>query len=242
MVEYGTVHLLFLAASAVFISGGMLLASRLSRRGQNILFFAAAVGCAGLIFFTCGMGLTLKGGINWLGLARQMLQVCQFNMILVFLMLVPRFELARQYSVYFSMFAAFTTFVSVPDSYQGLEWYDLSLVTFWLFHLLAIALPLWMVAARRLKPQKRYALPVAACVFGYFTMVYMISEVLMRRGLMTVETSHSFIYKSGDTFPLKQLFDLIKIPYVYLLPLIPLMIVFFFALSWAFRNYKTGKF
>lgn len=242
MTPFDSTHICFLIAVIGFLALSTWAVSKMPRYAQSIMIVLAALLCAGLIFFSCGMGLTFEGGVNWKNLARQMLQVCQFNMILVLLMLVPKFELARQYSVMFSMFAAMTTFVSIPDFMALYKWYAPQVWTFWAFHMFAIAVPLWMMAARRLRPRKEYVLPVVICVFAYFTTVFIVSEFLMEAGYMTVETSHSFIYKSGDTFPLKQLYDLIGIPYFYLLPLVPVLYGFSYLFSWLFRNYKTNPY
>ena len=242
MTPYDSAHICFLVVVIGFLALSTWAVSKMPKLYQSIMIILGAVLCSGLIFFTCGMGLSWENGVNWTNLARQMLQVCQFNMILMPLMLVPKFELARQYSVMFSMFAAMTTFVSIPDFMASYKWYESRVLIFWAFHMLAIAVPLWIMAARRLKPQKKYVLPVVICVFAYFTVVYIISELLMDAGLMTVETSHSFIYKSGHTFPLKQLYDLIGIPYFYLWPLIPALYGFDYVLSWLFRNYKNKSF
>ena len=242
MTPYDLSHICFLIAVVGFLALSTWAVSKLPRIGQNIMIILGAVLCSGLIFFNCGMGLAWEGDVNWKGLARQMLQVCQFNLIIMPLMLVPKFELARQYSVMFSMFAAMTTFVSIPDYFANYQWYDVEIVSFWAFHVFAVAVPLWMMAARRLKPQKKYVLPVVICVFAYFTVVYIVSEILMNAGLMTVATSHSFIYKSGHTFPLKQLYDLIKTPYFYLWPLIPVLYAFDRALCLIFRNYQTDSY
>ncbi len=235
-------HIIFFIATVIFVVVSCRAVSRLPRAWQSITIIFGALLCSGLIFFNCGMGLTWESSINWKNLARQMLQVCQFNMILVPLMIVPKFELARQYSVMFSMFAAMTTFVSIPSYFADYQWYSTKILTFWTYHVLAVAVPLWMVAARRLKPQKKYVRPVVICVFAYFTVVYIVSEILMNAGLMTVETSHSFIYKSGSMFPLKQLYDLIGIPYFYLWPLIPAFYIFAGVFSWLFRKYQTDRF
>ena len=242
MTPYDSAHIGYFVVVVGFLALSTWVVSKMPRLFQSIMIILAAVLCAGLIFFTCGMGLSFENGVSWTGLARQMLQVCQFNMILMPLMLVPKFELARQYSAMFSMFAAMTTFVSIPDYFANYEWYDIQILSFWGFHVFAVAVPFWMMAARRLKPQKKYVLPVVICVFAYFTVVYIISEFLMEAGLMTVETSHSFIYKSGHTFPLKQLYDLIGIPYFYLWPLIPVLYGFDYLFAWLFRNYKTKPF
>ena len=242
MTPFDSAHIGYFVVVVGFLALSTWAVSKMPKLCQSIMIILGAFLCAGLIFFSCGMGLSFENGVNWTSLARQMLQVCLFNMILVPLMLVPKFELARQYSAMFSMFAAMTTFVSIPDYFANYQWYDKQIWSFWGLHVFAVAVPLWMLAARRLKPQKKYVLPVVVCVFAYFTVVYVISEILMKEGLMTVETSHSFIYKSGHTFPLKQLYDLIGVPYFYLLPLLPVLYGFDYLFAWLFRNYKTSPY
>ena len=188
------------------------------------------------------MGLTLEGKLTWGTFFLQFLQVCNFNAVLVILMLVPKFELARQYSIFFSMFAASTSLISVSRSFAGMEWYNISLVNSWLNHTFAIALPLWMLASRRLKPDKKYILPVMGLVFAYFTIVYIISEVLMSKGIITVETSFSFIYDTMKIGVFDLCYKIIPYPYFYLYPILPIMGGFFFLLSKMFDKYKVNKF
>lgn len=239
MTPYDFSHICFLIVVIGFLSLSTWAISKMPQNFQSIMIIIGAVLCSGIIFFTCGMGLSFRNGINLKGLARQMLQVCQFNMILVPLMLIPKLELARQYSVMFSMFAAMTTFVSIPDYFANYRWYDKQILAFWGFHVFAVAVPLWMMGARRLKPRKEYILPVVICVFAYFTVVYIISELLIDAGKMTAENSYSFIYKSGHTFPLKQLYNLIGVPYFYLWPLIPVLYGFDYLFSWLLRDYPA---
>ena len=179
---------------------------------------------------------------RYLQLAIQMLQVCSFNLILVILMLVPRLELARQYSFFFSMFAAATALVSLPKSWAALDWYAPTILNSWLNHVFAIALPLWMLAARRLKPQKKYILPVAGCVVGYFVIVYGCTEWLHAVGRLPEEKTFSFVYDPGGVALLEWLHKVIPIPLLYLVPLIPAMVGFFWLLTWLFRNYKVHRY
>ena len=242
MRDFDTTHLIFLAATAAFFALSMYIVARLPRFWQNVCFAFAALMVAGGVFFRYGMGMTLEGAISWRTLALQMLQVCNFNLILVLLMLVPRFELARQYSVFFSMFAASTTLVSIPNVWANYSCFHPEVFNSWCNHVFAMALPLWMIAARRLKPQKRYILPVWGCVLGYFAAVAGISTLLMKNGIMTVATSHSFVFKTDGIGVFELLWKYIPIPFVYLLPLLVPMFVVFVLWAWAFRNYKTEKY
>lgn len=242
MTAFGMTHICLLMATLAFLALSCFAVSKMNRWGQNVMFFIAAALCAGGIFYRYGMGLSFEGGLTWKTLALQMLQVCNFNFLLVILMLVPKFELARQYSVFFSMFAASTTLFSISGSWANYNWYDATVLNSWLNHVFAIALPLWMVAAKRLKPEKKYLWWVTALVLVYFTAVYGISEVLIQNGIITPQNSYSFIYDTGKIPVFVWLRELIPYPYFYLLPLVPLMAGFFWLLAKLFKNYRTEKF
>lgn len=238
MTAFGTEHFCMLIATIFFLTLTCVLIRKMSTRMQNAAFILAAILCAGGIFYRYAMGLSFESELSLKTLALQMLQVCNFNFILVFLMLIPKMELARQYSIYFSMFAAMTTFVSISKSWANLEWYSPTVLNSWLNHLFAVALPLWMIASGRTKPKKRYILPVSICVFAYFTAVYAISELLIRQGIITEATSFSFIYKTDGVGIFDFLYSIIPHPYLYLLPLFPFMLAFFYAWAKIFEKSK----
>ena len=240
MKPFDQTHLILLMVTVAFIAATMFAASKLSHRGQNILFVLGAFLCAGGIFWRYAMGMTLSfANLRWDTLTMQMLQVCNFNFLLVLLMLVPKFELARQYSFMFSMFAAATVMLSFPKSWATMHWYDPPVLNFWLNHVFAIALPLWMLAAGRLKPQKKCILPVAGCVIAYFLVVYGCCEWLMGAGKLALEDTFSYVYNPEGVGLLEWLYKLIPVPCFYLAPLIPAMLAFFWALTWMFRNYNV---
>lgn len=221
----------------------MYTASKLPRRGQNVMFAVGTLLCAGGIFWRYAMGMSASfENLRWDTFAVQMLQVCNFNFLLVLLMLVPKFELARQYSFMFSMFAAATVMLSFPKSWETMNWYDAPVMNFWLNHVFAIALPLWMVAAGRLKPQKKYIVPVTVCVVMYFLVVYGLTEWLHITGKLPETTTFSYIYDPKGVGLLEWMYGLIPVPCFYLVPLIPAMLAFFWLLTWLFRNYKARPF
>lgn len=200
------------------------------------MFVIAAVLGSGGIFFRYAMNLSFGGELHLDTLFVQTLQVCNFNFILLPLMLIPKFELARQYSIYFSMFAACTTLFSIPKSYASYEWNDPALLNFWFNHVFAIALPIWMLAAGRLIPQRKYIPHVSLAVFCYFTSVYAIGSVMMALQMNTFGCSMSYVFDPKGMPLITQFYELIGGPYVHLLPLIPLLIGFFYLWSIPFNR------
>lgn len=243
MTPFDQNHLMLLIATVGFVALTMFAASKLPRWGQNILFILGALLCVGGVFWRYAMGMSSSfADLRWETLAIQMLQVCNFNFVLVLLMLVPQFELARQYSFMFSMFAAATVMLSFPKSWATMVWYDMEIMNFWFNHVFAIALPLWMMAAGRLKPQKKYILPVAGCVVAYFLVCYGCTEWLRDIGKIAADKSFSYVYDPGGIGLLEWLYKLIPTPCFYLVPLIPFMLLFFWGLTAMFKNYEVEPF
>lgn len=237
MKTFSIEHICLLAATVVFLGLSSFIVSRIKNsKVQYALFILAAVLGSGGIFFRYAMDMSFDKGIDLYVLFVQILQVCNFNFVLLPLMLIPKLEIARQYSVYFAMFAACTTLFSIPKSYATYEWYDPVLLNFWFNHVFAVALPLWMVAAGRLKPQRRYILPVAGCVFGYFTLVYAISSLLMALDMPTYGCSFSYVHDPKGMPIITQFYELIGVPYWHLLPVFLILIGFFFLWSMPFNR------
>ena len=210
--------------------------AKMPRKWQNVMIVISVLVCSSAIFYRFAMGLSWEGGINWKLLLMQQLQVCNFNFILLPLMLIPKFKLARQYSFYFSMFAAATTLVALNNAWGGADWYEPIVFNSWLYHSFAMICPLWMFASGGLRPERKYILPVSGCVFGYFTLVYIISEILKGAGIMAQNQSFSYIYNT-DGIPILHTFHgWIGVPYWHLLPAFVIVVTFFFLLSLPFTR------
>lgn len=234
-------HLTYLFFTILFFVGGCFLVRKLNKKGQNIVFIIITfLACSG-IFFRYAMGLGFKS-FTPMTLVKQLLQVCTFNFILLPLMLIPKFELARQYAIFFSMFAAMTSLLSVSKEWANLDPLCISIFNSWCNHTFTIALPLFMIASGRTKPKKSYIWKVILCIFIYFTINAGISKILINKGIFTIKNSLSYIFTTDGIFIFDILYKLIPVPYFYLYPLIPILILFFFALSWAFRKYEVKEF
>lgn len=242
MVRGDFTHVCMLAATFIWFVFGFFAMRKVGRRVQNAVFILLTLLCSGGIFFRYAMGLRPTLHFQWQTFAMQLMQVCNFNFVLLPLMLVPKFESARQYSVMFSMLCAATPFFSPPAAWAGLPWYDLQILNSWLNHACAVSLPLFMLAARRLKPQKEYALPVTIAVFFYFTAVAIICYPLIDFGILTAETSFSYVFKQDGILIFKLLYRLIPYPYFYLYPLLPVLYLFFRLFARAMRRYRTAPF
>ena len=61
-------------------------------------------------------------------------------------------------------------------------------------------------------------------------------------GRLPEEKTFSFVYDPGGVALLEWLHKVIPIPLLYLVPLIPAMVGFFWLLTWLFRNYKVHRY
>ena len=172
----GSTHLIFLAVTLLFLGLTSWAVRKMPKKWQTAMFALAALLCAAGIFFRFAMGLSFSGDIRLKPLLLQMMQVCNFNFLLLPLCLIPKCKLLRQYAILFSMVAASTTLFSPSGEWANLPWNDVSILNSWLNHTFAVACPLWMMASGREIPVRKYVLPVAICVVGYFTAEYAVSE------------------------------------------------------------------
>lgn len=228
--------------TVAFIALSMWAVSKMSRRWQNVMFVLCAFAVSAAIFYRFAMGLTWEGGITLKPLLYELLQVCNFNFILVWLMLIPRFELARQYSVYFSMFAASTTLFALHSNWATLPWHATTVFNSWFYHAGVVILTLWMVAARRLKPRRDYIWKVTLCVIGYFTLVAIITPVLWKYGIIPETESFSYIFDTDGIGAFEFFYNILPKPYFYLYLIVPLMVAFFYGLAWLFGKYRVERY
>ena len=240
MADFSKEHITFLILTIIFMVGSCYAVSKMSRKWQNVMFVFAAVMGAGGIFFAYAMGHRFIWEWNVEVLLVQTLQVCNFNFFLLPLMLIPRLEIARQYSIYFAMFAACTTLFSLPDSYAAMALTDRALITFLSNHVFAVALPLWMLSAGVLRPQRKYIGKVTIAVVSYFSLVFIISTLLEefcpKYGPTEYSCKFSYVHEAHNMPILTQLYDLIGIPFVYLIPMIVMMVGFFYLVSLPFNR------
>lgn len=241
MKLFSITHIIFLLLTIIFLLSTMYLVSKMKRKNQNLMFIFAVIMCSGGIFFRYAMGLRFTLDLNFKMLALQMLQVCNFNFILLPLMLIKKNKIARQYSIMFSMFAASTTLIALSKDWRNLNWYDINIINSWLNHTFAIALPLWMLSARLLKPKKEYILKVSILIVLYFIGSYVIQELLKSKEIISMNANYSFIYGDQSIFIFDYLYKTIKLPFFYMLPLLPILIVFFIVLTKIFKKYSLKE-
>lgn len=232
----GMAHLLMVLVS--FIVGVLLffLVKYSNEKVQNSIIFALSVFCMMGIFFLHGTkyGTTL----DLKNLLIQMFQVCNFNLILLPLCLFKRNELARQYLFLFSMPMALSTFVSYPGDVSGSMWYSIVCLTFWCNHFLIVMIPILMVATKKFKPQKQYLSKVIVCIFTYFLISFVVNYILNGFHLYG-NHNHSYTMDPGGIMILKPIYDIISIPFVYLWPVLIILILLYSAVIKIFEKYKV---
>ena len=240
MTLFGLPHIIMIIVTIIVIAVLMIIIAHVPRMWQDLMLYGAVVICmAGIVFLhMTDYGTTLDP----LNLLTQMLQVCNFNLILLPLCLINKNELGRQYLIYFSMFAAMSTFVAYPSNVQNSMWYSTITLTFWFNHSLIVAVPLMMVAARRLKPRKEYIWKVALCLVGYFLMAFLGNLILNNFSFENINYNLSYTMGPSTIMILKPLWNLIPVPFVYLLPLLPIFVLLFYLFALIFKKYKIKEF
>lgn len=235
----GTAHILMVLASIILIVALMIIVSKVGYKVQCIIIHSCVLLCMlGITFLHLthyGKTLDFKNFFN------QMFQVCNFNFILLPLCLIKKNELGRQYLFYFSMPCALSTFVSYVSDVENSMWYSVVTLNFWLDHLLIVLIPLLMISARWFKPQKKYVMWSCVCILIYFASCFLANYLLNGCNILGPH-NHSYTMEPGEIMILGPLYSLIKIPFVYLLPLLPICAILFYIESVCFEKYNIMDF
>ena len=232
----GTAHIVMVLMSVLIVVALMIVVSRVSYKAQCVIIYSLVFLCMFGILF---LHLTHYGTqLDFENFFIQMFQVCNFNFILLPLCLIKKNELGRQYLFYFSMPCALSTFVSYVSDVENSIWYSIITLNFWLDHLLVVLVSLLMLSARWFKPQKKYIPWVCLCIFMYFGVCF-ISNLGLNGWQITGAHNHSYTMNPGGIMLLEPLYKLIPIPFVYLIPLLPLFALIFCLVALCFKNYKV---
>lgn len=240
MTLYGLPHFMMILATIVIIAILMIIIRFLPYVWQNVMIYSLTFLCMAGIFFLHGTHYGTS--FDPLNLLRQQLQVCNFNFILLPICLIKRNELGRQYLLCFSMFAALSTFAAYPSDVQNSMWNSVVAMTFWVNHSLIVAIPLLMVAARRLKPQKEYVWPVLMCVFLYFLVAFFGNSILNGFDFNNFQYNYSYTMGPGSIMVLEPFYNMWPMPFMYLLPLAPFILGLLYFFAFIFKKYRVRKF
>lgn len=233
----GIAHILMIVASIIIGIILFLAIKHSSEKIQNVIIYTLVGICTSGIFFLhatkYGTTLDLKN------LLIQMFQVCNFNFILLPLCLFKKNELARQYLFFFSMPMALSTFVSYPSDVENSMWYSIVCLTFWINHFLIALMPILMIASKRFKPRKEYVSKVVICVFIYFLVAFIANYTLNG---FAIEGAHNHSYTMGPDgiMLLEPLYKLIQVPFIYLFPVAPVLLLFYWIITKIFTKYTIN--
>ena len=231
----GLSHILMILASVILSVILIFIVAKSKEKVQYIVITTVGLIAVFGIFFLHGTHYFTE--LDFYNLGKQMFQVCNFNLILIPLALFKRNELARQYLFYFSMPAALSTFVTYPSDVENSLWYSLVTITFWVNHLFIALTPILLVASKRFKPHINYVPKVVVCIMLYFGAAFLVNYAI-NGWSVTGGSNLSYTMSSGSIMILKPLFKLIPIPYVYLLPIVPVLLLIYYLIAFAFKNYK----
>ena len=235
MIMGGPAHFGLIVASIILTVILVIIVAKTNIKVQNfIITFIGLTAVLGIFFLH---GTHYFTDLDLQNLGRQMFQVCNFNFILIPIALFKRNELARQYLFFFSMPSALSTFVTFPAGMEKLMWYSVPALTFWINHLFCALTPILMVASRMFKPQIKYVPKVLICMLLYFGSAFL-ANYAINGWSIEGNSNLSFTMNASSVMVLKPLFNLIPIPFVYLLPLLPAFAIIFYLIALAFKKYK----
>ncbi|MCL2846669.1 MAG: YwaF family protein [Firmicutes bacterium] len=238
-------HLLILALVAVFTIVLCLVMRRRSELVQRIVFIT--LGVTGVVVFMlrwlfgwhniftiAESGWRVGGGYSLFPL-----ELCHFGLFILMFAAIFRKRWLFVFAIYVNVFWAAFAFLAFPRGYMypvetnplG-QWmfYD-----FFIIHTLLIALPIAFIVCGWYRPKLRDALPAAIMLLLTGLGVYIISVIFNHIELFTHGLANYMytVYPSGQPI-LQWIFDIIPIPFVFGLPLIPLFFILYILVTLPF--------
>ncbi len=230
--------MLYLGVTIIILSLILIITPKLSEKNQKRLYLIFTILTMAGIFYRYGYSKT--NGLTLNVLARQMLQVCNFNFVLLPLCLFKKNEVLRQYLFYFAMFGASTVFLSYANVLTTKQWNDPIVINFWLNHMFCVCASLTMFSSNYFTLRKDYIPKVFLTLFIYFTLSFIGNYYLVNYKDLPIESTFSFIYNPGG-IPLFELFyKIIPYPYFYLYLNIPFLLIWFYSLEWLINRKKCN--
>ena len=76
-------HIILLITTVCFLVATCFAVSKMSKKWQNVMYVFATIMCSSGVFFRYAMNLSFTSGVRVGSLLIQLMQVCNFNFILI---------------------------------------------------------------------------------------------------------------------------------------------------------------
>lgn len=224
-------HVVYLLIDVLYIIGLVLLCRKLSTKTVRIILISLASICCliflGRMFFGWEWSRIYNDGSKTTLLP---LELCNMNIFITLIALIINKKFLNNYLYYVSLVGGMIPLLVFPDCHMitaGRNIFHYMFFDYWIIHTHLVAIPIVMIATKMFRPsikQVPWVLLTTLCI--YF--VCFIASITLRNFKSFEGANYMYTMNHNNLPILKQLYDLIGIPFVYGLPIaIPITIVFY---------------
>lgn len=235
MVKWGYAHYLVLFLGVALIVLGCIFLPRLKKKYQLLTFWFLAISTTFVILWRFIIHYE-QTTIDVL--FRLTLQVCNFNFLILPLACIRKFKFPKHYLLFVQALGALFMFFAGDGFKTSGKIYDFDIITYWYYHWVPIALPIFMIACKEFTPKRKYIIPTFLALLGYFYLVTVGNSHLMAHRGYNISNTYSSVFYSENSSLLSALYDFIPVPMLYLLPIFLFSLVNSYIITYIFELVK----
>lgn len=236
--KWGLAHFIVIIFSLLFIISGCIVIPKLKKRTQTIIFWILALSSS---LVTIWRFVFLFDDYEIDVIFKLTLQICNFNFLILPLACIKRFKLIRHYLLFFQLVGALLMYFFYDQYLAATSLLELESLTYWYYHLIPIALPIFMIAAKRFKTEKKYVFPTFICMISYFYLVTVGNSHLMTYRGYSIQNTYSSMFFTNENSILEALYDFLPVPMLYLAPIYLYLLLTWYVVCYLFKNYPKSE-
>ena len=225
-------HILLLLISVAYIICLCLILRKRTYKTQRIVFITIMSICC--VIFFCRMFFGFEHARIWNEGSKTTLlplELCNLNIIITLIGVIINKKFLNNYLYFVSVLGAIVSLTIFPQVHMNLNLFtEYMFFDYYIIHTNLVAVPIAMIACKWFKPEFKYTYISLLMLFVIYTALFGITTFL-RQFEPFENANYMYIYDPGTLPILSQLYSLIPIPYVYVLPLI-ILIYQLFVLMW----------
>lgn len=238
MVKWGIAHFLVLFFAIIFIVAGCIFLPKLKPKYQNAFFWLFALSCTFVILWRF---IIYYEHYSIDVLFRITLQVCNFNYFILPLACIKKFKFVKHYLFFTQAQGALFMFFAGDGFVASAKVYDLGTITYWYYHWVPIAFPIFMIACKQFYPERKYILPNFVATLGYYYIVTIGNNHLMKHRGYDIISTFSNTYQTSGNSILSALYAFLPVPTLYLVPVFLFCLINCYIVTYIFEIIRESK-
>ena len=220
---YSPTHILMLlAAPIIFCIFYFSLRNRTEKTKRVVLLCLAIFNALIYIAYKIVMAFTFDVFII---LKELPLHLCNLNLILIPLAILTNNKLLMSYLYYVGLLAAFAGIMFFDSVFLGKNVFSFVVLVYFIYHAILLVFPLLLVSLKLFTPSLSYVWKALVVLVSLALIMHLVNLLFIHTG-WCVEANYFYTMGMPDNPVLGMLMKLIPIPFLYYLPVAPVLYSF----------------